>query len=181
MWSTTKHKSKVMTTRTNWIVSVCVQPYLFTCPYMNKWNWGSIWKRMSVPNCPMKYVSRHRPLWRKTIKRRGRNSCPDRVPSSQRCSSLHLQVLPCSLPRFLFLRSAFSLPTVWGPSLGSMWPQEWAQQRKPEHSGVSRWILAFVPLQRAAFPFDTAAQTNQWEDPQWTLQLSIMGRTCTSK
>ncbi len=57
------------------------------------------------------------------------------------------------------------LPTVsegdsqacWQLSLGSMWPQEWAQQRKPEHSGVSRWILAFVPLQRAGFPFNTAA------------------------
>ncbi len=63
---------------------------------------------------------------------------------------------------FFFFPSAQHFPShcirgwfsgaCWQLSLGNMWPQEWAQQRKPEHSGVSRWILAFVPLQRAGFP-----------------------------
>lgn len=89
-------------------------------------------KAKVCPNCPMKYVSHHHLLWRKTIKRRGKNSCSDRKPSSQRFSSLHLHVLDNHISFFPYAQASTQPENdsraCCGPGLGSMGPQEWTSR-----------------------------------------------------
>lgn len=157
MWSkTTPHKSKAKTHS-----RIYVQPYLFTCPYET----GDHLRAKVCPELPDEICEPSSSALKKNnqTQREEFLSWQNAVITEVLLSSPSFS--PMFSTSFSFPPLSIFLPTVsegdsqacWQLSLGSMWPQEWVQQRKPEHSGVSRWILAFVPLQRAGFPFDTAA------------------------
>lgn len=161
MWSTTtQHKSKVRTSsRTNHIVHlrVSVRSHIVHMPLYEQVEPGFHQKAKVCPELPDEICEPSSSALKK-------NNQTQREEFLSWQSAVITEVIlsspshsPLFFPSFSFPPLSLFLPTVWGPGLGSMWPRKWAQQRKPEHSGVSRWILAFVPLQRAGYPFDTAA------------------------